>query len=46
MVYLWLWCLTPLSTIFQSYRGGQYIVGGNQSTRKKTTCRKLYHMRI
>jgi len=40
-LFAWL-CLTPLSTIlFQLYRGGKFIGGGNRKTRRKPlTCRK------
>ena len=41
LVWFDLWCLTPLSTIVQSYRGVSFIGGGNRSTRRKPpTCIK------
>jgi len=40
----------PLSTIFQLYHGGQFIGGGNRSTRRNhrpvEVTDKLYHIKL
>jgi hypothetical protein len=42
IVSIGLWCLMPLSTIFQLYHAVRFPGGGNQSTWRKSLINRIY----